>query len=524
MTANFSPKSVILSVLFLLMGISANAQKHATRILFIPLDDRPPCLQFPTQMGLIADAELVAPPRAMLGRFTDFGKCDAIIQWLQQQDLSKIDAAIVSMDMLAYGGLVASRVHQTPLDVAQNRIGIVKELRQKKPSLKIYGSSVIMRLAPTADTKNEAYREKLARWADLSPYPENKEMVDKLEAEIPKEALENYKSARHRNLTINELAIQLTQNGTFDYLILSQDDAKPKGIHIADRERLTDLVNSQNLTEKIAIQPGADEVSMLLLARAMTQKFGYQPKIKTLFSSEKMAAMAMPYEDRPLSKTVSFHIKAAGGVEVMTEAEADILFYVFTSRFEPQRALSFAKEIEKNSQKPIILADVDPKGDVQGGDTIFTEGVLRKGLFSKFYGYACWNTAGNTIGTALPHGIVYGTAQAILKGKIKKKVKKRMDVAQKWFTLNRLLDDYAYHAIVRPKALQYIKDQKWNPFRLTDAQTQTMTAFCLEKLTPLAVHLSKNYGINRKDVPIQNLRFTLPWNRTFEAEIDFIIK
>jgi hypothetical protein len=510
-----------LIALFLCISLSANAQKHSTRILFIPLDDRPPCLQFPTQMGLIADAELVAPPRTMLGRFTDFGKCDSIIQWLKQQDLSKIDAVIVSMDMLAYGGLVASRVHQTPLDVAQNRVGVVQELRKKKPSLKIYGSSVIMRLAPTADTKNEAYREKLSRWADLSPYSENKEIVDKLESEIPKDALENYKSARHRNLTINELAIKLTQNGTFDYLILSQDDAKPKGIHIADRERLTELVNSQNLTEKIAIQPGADEVSMLLLARAMTQKSHYQPKIKPIFSSEKMAATAMPYEDRPLSKTVSFHIKAAGGVEVTTEAEADILFYVFTSRFEPQRALSFAEEIKKSSQKPIILADVDPKGDVQGGDTTFTEGVLRKGLFAKFYGYACWNTAGNTIGTALPHGIVYGTAQAILKGKIKKKVKKRMEIAQKWFTLNRLLDDYAYHSIVRPKALQYIKDQKWNPFRLMDAQTQTMTTFCLERLTPLAAHLSKNYGINTHGAIIQNLRFTLPWNRTFEAEIDF---
>jgi hypothetical protein len=51
-----------------------------------------------------------------------------------------------------------------------------------------------------------------------------------------------------------------------------------------------------------------------------------------------------------------------------------------------------------------------------------------------------------------------------------------------------------------------------------------MTAFCLERLTPLAAHLSKNYGINRKDAHIQNLHFTLPWNRTFEAEIDFITK
>lgn len=512
-----------LSLFFLLITCTLQAQKHTSRILLIPLDDRPPCLQFPVKMGLIADAELITPPLSMLGKFTDFGKCDALISWLKQQDLSNIDAAIVSMDMLAYGGLVASRVHETDIQTAQSRVEAVNELRHKKPTLKIYGSSVIMRLAPTADTKNEAYREKLARWADLSPYAENKEMVEKLEKEIPAEALENYKAARYRNLKINELAIKFVKENTIDYLILSQDDAKPKGVHIADREHLTSLVKSQNLEEKIAIQPGADEVSMLLLSRVLTEKYAYHPKIKAVFSSEKMSKTAMPFEDRPLSKTVHYHIKAAGGIEVATAAEADILFYVFTSRSEPNRAQSFAEEIEKSSQKPIILADIDPKGDVQGGDTTFTEGVLRKGLFSKFYGYACWNTAGNTIGTALPHGIVYGVSQAVLKEKVKKKVKKRIETAHTWFTLNRLFDDYVYHSIVRPKALQYIKAQKWNAFRLTEAQTQTMTAFCLEKLMPLANQVSKNF-FSPRNSEIQNLKFSLPWNRTFEAEIDFKTK
>ncbi|MDZ7878591.1 MAG: DUF4127 family protein [Saprospiraceae bacterium] len=51
--------------------------------------------------------------------------------------------------------------------------------------------------------------------------------------------------------------------------------------------------------------PGADEVSMLLLSRALAAKHQFQPKIKAIFSSEKMAETAMPFEDRPLSKTVT---------------------------------------------------------------------------------------------------------------------------------------------------------------------------------------------------------------------------
>ena len=514
-------KNTIIVYLICSLFFSVKVQaKYTTHVLLIPLDDRPPCLQFPVKMGLIGDVQIVTPPRSLLGRFIQFGRSDSIILWLKRQDLGQFEAAIISMDMLAYGGLVASRVHETLIEKALKRVEIIKEIRQNAPKIKIYGSNVIMRLAPTADGKNEAYREKLARWADYSPYPEYKEIVEKLEQEIPIEALNNYKKARERNLKINLFAIDLVKNDIFDYLILSQDDAKPKGIHIKDRETLIEQITTLNLTERIAVQPGADEVSMLLLARAMSDKYQYHPKIKAIYSSDSMAQHAMPFEDRPLSKTISFHLRAVGAEEVADIEKADILFYVYTSRFEKGRADSFAEELYKNSYKPIILADIDPKGDVQGGDTIFTEGVLKKGLFKKIYGYACWNTAGNTIGTALPQGILYGVSQAVLNKKAVKKVRKRMDYAQKWFTLNRLLDDYAYHSIVRPMALQKIKEYKWNAFRLSDEQTVIIEAFCKKELERTVLKMAKN-GFNTEGVKISKLSFDLPWNRIFEAEIDF---
>ena len=523
MRITMNRKTVILICIVCSLLSYAKAQpKYASRVLLIPLDDRPPCLQFPVKMGLIGDVELVSPPRDLLGKFTDFGKSDAIIQWINQQDLTKFDAAIISMDMLAYGGLVASRVHQTNVDTAIQHLEIISIIHEKYPKLKLYGSSVIMRLAPTGDGKNEAYREKLARWADFSPYPENKEIVAKLESEIPAEALQNYKKARERNLKINFQAVKLAQENVLDYLILSQDDAKPKGIHVQDREALTDYVKTNSLNQKIAIQPGADEVSMLLLARSMTDKYQYRPKIKAIFSSDSMAKQAMPFEDRPLSKTVSFHIKAVGATEVFDETQADILFYVYTSRFEKGRAESFADEIHKNANRPLIIADIDPKGDVQGGDTLFTEGVLTRSIFSKVYGYACWNTAGNTIGTALPHGILYGVSKEILKTKPHKKVKNRMAYAQKWFTLNRLFDDYAYHSIVRPIAQKIIRENKWNAFHLTTEQTHTIKTLCLKELQPIVEKLAKKFK-NTEGVKLSQLTFDLPWNRTFEAEINFII-
>ena len=521
-------KKNIILIIGLLAAIVSSAfsqDKFSAKILLIPLDDRPPCLQFPVKMGFVGDVELVTPPREILGRFLDYGKSDEIIKWIAAQNINSFDAAIISMDMLAYGGLVASRVNETPIAAALKRVEIVKMIRQKSPKIKIYGSSVIMRLAPTADGKNEAYREKLSKWAEISPDEDQRTLTEKLDAEIPKKALADYKAARERNLQVNLYTAELTKNKVFDYLILSQDDAKPKGVHIKDRQTLTEYVQENSLGENITIQPGADEVSMLLLARSVADKYKYRPKIKVVFSSESMADKEMPFEDRPLRKTVSFHINAVGATEVNDVSQADICFFVFTSRKEEGRAKSFADEIigfSKQKNKGIIIADIDPKGDVQGGDISFTETLKSESIFSKTYGYASWNTAGNAIGTALPHGILFGVSKTVAKLYPQKQVITRMSEAQTWFMLNRLLDDYSYHSIVRPMAGKMIRDNKWNAYRLTNEQTKITEEFCTKELQSIAIKTVAGFypTNNPKFIEMSSFTFDLPWNRTFEAEID----
>ncbi len=541
--------------LILLLAVSVfgqNQSKPNAKILLIPLDDRPPCLQFPVRMGAIGDAEIVTPPRELLGRFTEFGKPAEIIAWVKKQNLQSFDAAIVSVDMLAYGGLVAMRVHETDDAAAMQRLAVAREIRSLAPKLKIYASSVIMRLAPTGTVVNESYRENLAKWAEISVDEMQKAQTEKLEKSIPAAALADYKAARLRDLKINRASIELVKDKIFDYLILSQDDAKPKGIHVADRENLIEEIRRLNLSEKVAVQPGADEVSMLLLSRALTDKYTYRPKIKAIYSSEQIADRVMPYEDRPLRQTVSFHIKAAGATEVGNEADADILFYVFASRFEVGKANKFAQEIYNRfyqipancketlkslcmPRKPFIVADIDPKGDVQGADAAFTEQLKSKALFAVISGYASWNTAGNTIGTALPHGVLYNLSAHRLRlnpknvskarGREIYQFSNRVEQAQTWFLLNRLLDDYVYHTLVRPEAIKFAKAKEWNVFRFNDEQTKAVEEFSSPKVEEKAwQNLNRINTAGSSTMVCDKLKtfdFSLPWGRTFEAEIDF---
>ena len=527
-------KQILFALIIVILFSSTNfAQaKMSARVLLIPLDDRPPCLQFTERMGLIGDAEVVSPPKEMLGRFTEFGKSDEIVKWLQAQDLKSFDAAIVALDMLTYGGLVASRVHgETMAANALARMEVLREFKKRAPKMPLYVQNVIMRLAPTGTGANESYRAQLAEWAETSVESDakSKARTAKLEKEIPAEALADYKMARRRNLEINLKAVDFVKDKTIDYLILSQDDAKPRGIHVADRERLIGEIAKQNLSARVAVQPGADEVSMLLLARALNERFNVSPRIKAVYSSEELANKAMPYEDRALRETVSYHIKATGSKEVADEREADLLFYVYASRFEPGRAASFAGEIESRIKrnKRVIVADIDPKGDIQGGDAAFTAELEKRNLFAELNGYASWNTAGNTIGTALPQGVVFALAQAkFLKSKT---IASRVWTAQNWFLFHRVLDDFHYHNPVRTEAKNYIAQNKWNAFRLTDEQTRKVEDFALKLMQTRFNQLSQSYfqkraGSMQKNVTCQKpsaLTFDLPWNRTFEAEIDF---
>ena len=511
-------------------GAFAQNQPHSqTKILLIPLDDRPPCLQFPVKMGLIGDAEIVAPPIELLGKFTAAGKSDRIIEWIKKQDLKSFDAAIVSIDMLAYGGLVAMRVHDTTDKIALQRFAFVREMRKQAPNLKIYASSVIMRLAPTGTLANEAYRENLAKWAEISVDPNLKSETVALEAKIPAAALADYKAARVRDLKINRATVDFVKDKTVDYLILSQDDAKPKGVHVADRENLIAHVKKLNLTEKIAVQPGADEVSMLLLARSLSDKYAYHPTIKAVYSSAEARDKVMPFEDRALNETVSFHVRAVGARETTDGNKADLLFYVYASRFEKNTAERFAAEIKDRlaQNKQIIVADIDPKGDVQGGDVTFTKLLAENNLLARINSYAAWNTAGNTIGTTLPQGAIFALSKAKLLNS--SEARERILTAENWFTFHRVLDDYYFHNIVRAKAKNYIKENKWNALRLSDEATEKVENYSLNLLNASFDELTRAYfgasagklaGNLACEKP-SNLKFDLPWNRTFEADINF---
>ena len=108
------------------------------------------------------------------------------------------------------------------------------------------------------------------------------------------------------------------------------------------------------------------------------------------------------------------------------------------------------------------------------------------------------------------------------------RVLERVQFGQHWFMLNRLFDDYIYHSVVRPQAIKYAKDKGWNVFRFSDEETKAVEQFSFQKvkdeIRPIMNRmalLNVSHGNLYVCETVKNYNFSLPWGRTFEAEIDF---
>jgi hypothetical protein len=511
-------------------------------IVLVPIDDRPAVAQFAAMIGAVADHKVVMPPAETLGRFTTPGDTALIDEWLRAQDYSKVDALVVSVDMLAYGGLVASRSPRTTLEDARRRLEFFRWFKQKNPRVPVYAFNVLMRVAPTASAASRGYHGKLARWAELKDrVPKTKDAnlaaeLGQLEKELDTKLKDDYLSARRRDLEINLAMLDLVKAGVVDSLLLLQDDARVYGLHRQDQEVLRRRLKELGLESRVPVYNGADEGSLSLVSRAVLDKFRRKVRVAVVYSSEKSKKIIAPYEDHPLEFTVENQIKAAGGVIVSYREERDYTLYVNAPETSEKEFELFTKVLidEIKSGRPAALADLlFPAPHRSGADERLVEALKREGVVDKLAGYAAWNTAGNTLGTAIPHANL-----RVFFRRLNDRPDRaaRATAAHLEFLLHRFAGDYLYHDVVR---LEINRELRKNPEDPTDEFTPEMYARVNKdveaRLRPLvekffADHFQgKTYTLafyngKKREVTVTGLRdlkIHLPWPRTFEVTIDY---
>jgi hypothetical protein len=514
-------------------------------VILLPIDDRPAVGQFAQMIAAVADHQVTMPPRELLGRFTQPGETAKLADWLKAQDYSKVDALVVSLDMLAYGGLVASRAPETTQEAAASRLEFFRWFKKQNPRVPVYVFSTIMRVAPTASLKTQGTHDKLARWAELMdrvPKTGEQKLADELtllKRELEPQVIQDYLAARKRNLHINLAAFDLYREGMIDTLVLLQDDARAYGLHRQDQAKLRERLQQLNLETKIPIYNGADEGSLSLVSRAILDKFDSQVRVAVVYSSEKSRQVISPYEDQPLQFTVESQIRAAGGVPVEETEAADYKLFVNASETTQSEFNQFVGKLlaELKAGRHVALADVlFPAPHHSGADERLIEVLKREKLFDMFAGYAAWNTAGNTLGTAIPQANLRVFYRKKLNDVLERSV--RTQAAQLEFLLHRFAGDYLYHDLVRPAVNQRLREAAKDgtvTYELTPALyaqanrevgeklgqqlNDFFTAYFKDRTYPLAYQRGTERVL--KITGLKDVKIYLPWARTFEVVVEF---
>lgn len=489
------------------------------KMVFVPLDDRPCNKMFPQYLFENADIAFSV--------FPDLGEKKKAAEYKKVKDFLLRECRnayglVLSMDMLLYGGLLPSRLHNLDREELKNRAEFLRELRRENPELLIYAFQTIMRcpVYSSSDEEpdyygvcgHEIYKSgEISHKRMLGVVPD--EDPEEIQARILPGALEDFLSRRECNVAMDVESLKLVKDGTLDLLVFPQDDCSPFGYAALDRQKVWDKVREYGLEEKVAVYPGADEVGMTLSARMLNTLNGKTPGVYVKYASEKAKDMIPLYEGAPLAGTVRMHLAAAGCRQTDSWKEADIILGLSAAgvmeeaAWQPSVKPEYGQERDleeftdflgkrKEEGKIVTLAD---NAYANGGDLRLVRMLNEKKLLMAVDGYAGWNTSANTLGTAIAEGIA-----VFYQGNT---------AAHRNFMAERYLEDVGYCSVVRRSVSRAVEDKGMVCTCLNGKQSE------ISEMAEAELERFKGDYLSSVSDRIRILHLSMPWERMFEVDL-----
>ncbi|MHC9540389.1 MAG: DUF4127 family protein [Vulcanimicrobiota bacterium] len=522
------------------------------KVLYIPIDNRPCTMSFPAHLAQIAGLSLIMPPRELLGEYRSPGDPAMVLSWLG--DMSRnVDTAIISIDMLVYGGLIASRsdiIHER--EVSKN-VQALEAWLVKREIPSVYAFSVIMRSMPTytspeVEKASSQFIKILNRLYEISEKTPHAlpTHIEQAKKQMKGGISPSYFSIRQRNHRINQQAVKWRKEKLLDFLILGLDDVVTKGLNIYEKKILEGILARDSLTS-VHIYPGTDEIAMILLARLVCERYGQFPSFSVLYSSNEGRKAVPLYEDRSVEDLVKTYLSVLKGKMSMSESDSDISLFVHlfprgqreagwqrVKKTGRAQISSFVSRIKKSVDADRLAAVADI-AYANGADITLAEMITGSLKIPNLTAYAAWNTAGNTLGTVIAQAALRWIA---LTYHHRLEEPALAEKAQHSFTFSRFLDDWIYQSDLRDKVKSLCAREKISVFNLEESRSRiehlidSMLTSRGEELFRKA--FAGNFllpGISSKGAYISiqeplTCQVSLPWPRIFEVDIfcDFTLQ
>ena len=498
------------------------------KIVMLPLDERPCNFDYPGMMPK-TDYTLILPPKEIMGQKKTPGDTQKIAQWLLQH-VDGADAMVLALDTLVYGGIIPSRLHHLTQDELIERADLIKELRRRNPTMKLYVFGLIMRCPSYSSNDEEPdYYEECGAELHLYGRYSHLEKLGKLteadqadfqrvKTHVKEEYLNDYLNRRKTNLAVLMHALQYAADGTVDYFIVPQDDSAVYGFTAIDQVTVREFLKSNVLHKKTAMYPSADDTGVALLAKAMADLHGVKPRIYIHYASMKGHLTVPQVEDRMVGETLKYHILSVGGIQVYSLMEADIVLAVnvgsamldpgdpgCVTAYDIERNLAeFVNYIEYalSMGKIVAIADI---AWLNKADTELTALLREEDLLLKVHAYAGWNTSSNTTGTTLCQAVLY------MLGKD--------EAGNRSFLLHRYYEDIGYMAFTRQHVVQNILPGMGLDYFHADGQDGQVAAIVRDTVS---AYMEAHYPALAALVDTVTVR--QPWSRMFETDIKLTLK
>jgi hypothetical protein len=409
----------------------------------------------------------------------------------------------------------------------------LEEIRQAHPDVKFYGFSSIMRLYATGTKASDKWAGALGRYEEAKDRyreegkPELLAQAQAMGARLPAGLISWYESARFRDFTVQQEILRMTKKGLFDYCIMGQDDAKQFGPFIPETRKLRAEVDELAIGGKTYFCEGIDQLSNVLVSRALLRQTDWIPRIRIVYSDPDGKLKIASYESKDIEDSLSDQIFASGARPIdENDPHYDYTLYVNTPGRNEDKFQGFLMDLNSDADKgvPVAVADIDLAKDGTADPELFGS-LLQNGRMTKLLAFAGWNTAGNTMGTTIPAANVYLFSKKTGTDALER------ETAQREFLLHRFVNDYDYHKFTRPVAYKLIdatptasREETYgkdfvmiNNFVKRDLNKHLIDTFDQEFLGQKFMADNKEYEVSGLD----DVKIFLPWPRVYEVRLEF---
>ena len=504
------------------------------RIAYLPLDERPVNTDLVRDIATLSGGQLLLPPEELLPDQREAGDADALGEWLRTVvGQEQVDTVVVSVDMLAFGGLIPSRTSADDVRQALGRLEVLTGVKQSFPQVPIHGVSLVMRASDSYSAGEEPeYWSSYGR--DLHAYggARHRDFLDRAAQAgdqattaagqaVPTDVLLDFTHRRLRNHLVNLTAIDMAARGIFDTLVITSDDTATHSAGSLEQIWLQNWSRVLPGAGAVAFYPGAEEGGGVRRARAITKNAGDPVRLAPVCPEPQGWSRVAEFENMPLDQATIRQIHAAGAVSAEA-ADAEVVLVVHAPApagfgrgsgqmgadgQDPVHRTVAAVAEHLGAGRRVALADVRYSN---GSDPGLLDHLEQAGLVGQLWAYGGWNTAGNTTG-----GVVATAVAGVLAsraGQVDQSAVQRL-------LLHRILEDHEYQGVLREQIRarlhgQGVLDDLGD--RFPSGQVEAAVAEEIRaQLQAAADRLSEPGRWTLRDVH-------LPWHRLFEVGFTLI--